>query len=331
MVPPPCVYPDTLSWCPLLPDLTESLKSFARTIGFDRIGITTADPPEGFARYLEWIEKGYAGDLWYLKEPGRVAKRGDLRKILPGARSVIVGAVSYAPLEAEALRRTDARFARYGWGKDYHVVLREKLEALASWLTSNAGESFQYLTYADTGPILERSLAERAGVGWAGKNTLVMSEETGSYLVLGEILTTLDLAADGPAENRCGTCTRCLDACPTAAFPAPYVLDSNRCISYRTIETRDGEIPPEIAGKLGGWIAGCDICQEVCPWNRDPLPRRLEAFAPGPHVGLNLNELSNLTESGFSQWFRGTAFDRIGRKTLVRNAKKALSSVPPGA
>src|SRR5262249_36095210 len=156
------------------------------------------------------------------------------------------------------------------------------------WITRNVENRFQYLTYVDTGPVLERSIAQRAGVGWIGKNTCVMNEESGSYFFLGEILTTLDLPSDSPAVNPCCTCTRCLDACPTNAFSQAYELDSTKCISYQTIENRSVRIPDDIAAKLNGWVAGCDICQEVCPWNHESLAGRIEAFAPLPHTSLSL-------------------------------------------
>ncbi|HLG18550.1 MAG TPA: tRNA epoxyqueuosine(34) reductase QueG [Bdellovibrionota bacterium] len=300
----------------------ETLKEYGLSIGFDRIGITTADPPADFRRYLDWIERGGAGDLWYLTEPSRVEKRRDLQRVLPGVRTVIVGAISYAPQSNH--QPTNAKFARYAWGLDYHKVVLEKLEQLAAWLSEQVDAPFRYRTYVDTGPILERSLAERAGIGWIGKNTCLMSEETGSYLYLGELLSTLDLPTDAPALNRCGTCTRCLDACPTQALEAPYQLRSDRCISYQTVENRNGEIPEPIAQRLNGWVAGCDICQEVCPWNHEPFPMRLEALRPLPHLRLSLQELCTLSEDDFHRHFDSTSFRRIGRSALARNAKAAL-------
>ncbi len=304
--------------------LVQTLKEFAVSVGFDRIGITSADPPEDYPHFLEWLRRGYGADLGFLQKANRVAQRGDLTKVLEGARSVIVGVVSYAPRRQNP--PSDARFARYGWGADYHEVLREKLETVAAWLVSRSEKGFRYRTCVDTDPILEKGLAQRAGVGWVGKNGLVMSETTGSYVVLGEIVTTLELPRDIPATGRCGTCTKCLEACPTKALVAPYVLDPRRCISFQTLENRSGSIPPEVAEKLAGWVAGCDICQEACPWNREPLPHRLEAFSPGTHARLSLHQLARLTPEDFARWFQGTAFHRIGWKRLAQNAKTAFLS-----
>ncbi|MFH1017984.1 MAG: tRNA epoxyqueuosine(34) reductase QueG [Pseudomonadota bacterium] len=310
--------------------LVRNLKEFARSIGFDRVGITSAEPPEHYPNYLDWLQRGFAADLRYLKRADRVAKRGDLGKVLDGARSVIVGAVSYAPRAGDTLPgcppRTDARFARYGWGADYHKAVKERLEILAGWIASRVQKDFRYVAHVDTGPVMERSLARRAGVGWVGKNALVMSEETGSYIVLGELVTTLDLPNDTPATDRCGTCTKCIDACPTQALVEPYLLDANRCISYQTIENRRGPLPSAVSEKLSGWVAGCDACQEVCPWNLEPVSHRLEIFSPRPHSGLSLDQLIALTPEGFSRWFRGTAFHRVGWATIVRNAKSAYLS-----
>jgi epoxyqueuosine reductase len=304
--------------------LARRLKEKARALGFDRAGITHAGPPADYDRYRRWLEAGFAADLWYLSETGRVEKRGDLARLLPGIRSVVAVAASYAPPVSVAA--TDARFARYGWGEDYHSVLRDRLESLARWLHGEAGEPGAYRVYVDTGPILERSLAERAGVGWIGKNTCLIAQETGSYLLLGEILTTLELPPDPPALNRCGSCTRCLDACPTNALAEPYRLDARKCISYHTIENRNAGIPPDVADALDGWVAGCDICQEVCPWNLEPLAARLPEFSPLPHVRLTLVELADLDPMRFDRFFGRTSFRRIGRRNMIRNAGLARSA-----
>lgn len=300
----------------------QDLKAHAKSIGFDRIGITSSATPTDFDRYKEWIIKGFAADMGYLMEPSRFKKRKNLNYILPGVKSVIVGAVSYAPSSKPP--SSNAKFGRYAWGEDYHRVVQEKLEELAQWLIKNTDEPFSYLTYVDTGPLLERSLAERAGVGWIGKNTCVMHETTGSYLYLGELLTTLELKVDLPAINRCGTCTRCIDACPTQALVAPYQLDSNRCISYQTIENRKNPIPNELTKNLNGWIAGCDICQEVCPWNQEALPQHLRSLSPRPHIQLTLEQAATLTSDEFSYLFGRTSLKRIGWSKLRLNAQQAL-------
>jgi len=299
------------------------LKEYSKEIGFDRLGVTHCKTLPDFGRYESWIQKGYAADMWYLTEPSRVEKRKNIEKILPGAKSVIVGAISYAPKNND--HSTDAKFGRYAWGKDYHLVVQKKLKQLAQWLTEHVKEPFSYVTYVDTGPILERSLAERAGVGWIGKNTCVMHETTGSYLYLGEIITTLSLPEDSPAINRCGTCTRCLDACPTGALVGPYQLDSNQCISYHTIESRAVNIPDSIAKRLNGWVAGCDICQEVCPWNQEPLVLRLQELSPLLHTRLSLQEALALDEITHKNLFQKTSLKRVKWPQFLRVVKTALT------
>lgn len=304
----------------------KTLRAKALELGFDHLGVTSALPPTDYSRYLDWVQNGYAGDMWYLTEASRIAKRGDLQKILPSARSVIVGAFSYAPKKAP--HQNTPKIARYAWGEDYHPVVKEKLEQLATWLKSQASASFEYRIYVDTGPILERSLAERAGVGWIGKNTCIISGKSGSYHLLGVIITTLDLPADVPATNHCGTCTRCLDACPTDAFVGPYQLDAQRCISYQTLENRKGTIPAELAKNFEGWIAGCDICQEVCPWNRKPTPFSLPQFAPGKHMTMDRRKMEGLGPVGFARTFKNTALERTGWSAFFRNLKAAFSASP---
>jgi epoxyqueuosine reductase len=300
-----------------LPSLAQRLREHARSIGFDRIGITTAAPPEDFRRYLSWTERGYAADLWYLTEANRVAKRKDLSTLLPGAQSVIAGAISYAPDRKD--HPSDAKFARYAWGLDYHRVVKDRLDRLAEWLSKQVGP-FRFISYVDTGPILERSLAQRAGVGWIGKNTCLIHETIGSYFVLGELVTTLDLPSDVPAVSRCGTCTRCLEACPTKALSAPYELDARRCISYHTIESRAPALPAEIASKKDGWVAGCDICQEVCPWNQKAPPSALAEFRPLPHTNLSRDAILRLDEPTHLVLFGETALERITLGRLKRNS-----------
>lgn len=256
--------------------------------------------------------------MHYMVEPGRMEKRRDLEKILPGVRSVITGAFSYAPESVANV--TDVKFARYGWGKDYHRVVKEKLDALVAWMKANAEQRLECLTYSDTGPILERSLAERSGLGWIGKNTCLINQKIGSYVFLGEILTTLALPTDAPGINRCGTCTRCIDACPTKAIESAYVLNAEKCISYQTIENRKQPVADGVAENLNGWIAGCDICQEVCPWNNDIPFLKIPEFAPLPHVALSLEKITSMSEVDFQNHFQHTSFKRIGLAKMQRTA-----------
>lgn len=297
-------------------EFRERLFARARELGFDLVGAVGAEAPPDYARYQAWVRDGFAAGMGYMAEAGRAAKRGDLSKVLPGVRSVIVGGFSYAP--ADQAHLSDAKFARYGWGEDYHVVVREKLEALIAWMREHASEPFDAKAYVDTGPILERSLAERAGIGWIGKNTCVIHQEKGSYLYLGEILTTLALDPSAKAINHCGTCTRCLDACPTRAIEAPYRLNAEKCISYHTLENRKSDLPAAIAAAARGWVAGCDICQEVCPWNGDVPSFTIPAFAPLPHAFTTRADLGAMDEGAFAAKFAGTAFARTGLAKLRR-------------
>ena len=249
------------------------IRNFAATLGFTLTGIARLETtPEG-AFYSEWLDRGFAGEMQYLER--QRAARMNPQSVLPGARSVIVCAVNYHT--DHALTTFDparAWISRYAWGRDYHDTLQEKLRELARWLEARGGARTR--TYVDTGPLTERVFAKFSGIGWFGKNTCIINQKIGSWLFLGCILTDLELQPDAPPPDRCGSCTRCLDACPTDAFVAPYVLDSRKCISYTTIELR-GAIPEESREGIGHHLFGCDICQDVCPWNRKaPVTREPE-------------------------------------------------------
>lgn len=299
--------------------LTQELKEHALSIGFTRLGITSAAQPDDFNRYRSWAAKGFAAEMGYLTETGRMARRGDLSLLLADAKSVIVGAISYAPKSPD--HASNVKFARYAWGADYHVTVKRKLEKLATWLAAHSPDPFCYVSYVDTGPILEKSLAQRAGIGWIGKNTCLINQSIGSYFVVGELITTLELQADRPTSNHCGSCMRCLEACPTNALVAPYELDARKCISYHTTENRASELPEEIASKLDGWIGGCDICQEVCPWNQKGEPAQLPEMHPLPHTELAAEEILKLTRSTHRSLFGPTALNRISLRNLKRNIR----------
>lgn len=288
-----------------------------RGLGFDLAGIAPADPSR-YRDYLrQWLDNGRAGTMQYLAR--RFEERAGPAKYLPGARSVICVAMNYhAPLQAAPDDR--GRIARYALGDDYHEVMKPRLHALADWIRSQAPEA-QTRAAVDTAPVTEKELAARAGVGWMGKNTCIIHPQMGSWLVLGELLTTLDLPADQPAIDRCGTCRRCIDACPTGAIAAPYQLDARRCISYLTIELRD-EIPAELRDKLGNWLYGCDICQEVCPWNgKAPFGNHRE-FAPRfPTGGIDLREVAGWAEEDYRARLRHSAMRRVKLPVLQRNAR----------
>lgn len=306
---------------------TLAVKSAAAALGFDRVGVARAEPIRRGAYYRDWLAHGHAGTMDYLTR--NVDSRLDPSRLLPGARSIICTATNYRRQDSsDAASRPMAagatapggRVAQYARGEDYHTVIRDRLGMLIHAMRQRFDEPFDALACVDTAPIIERELAAAAGIGWIGKNTLVMHESLGSFLFLGEIVTTLDLAPDAPATDHCGTCTRCLEACPTAAFPAPYQMDASRCISYLTIEHR-GEIDPTLAASMGDWVYGCDICQDVCPHNtKAPAghdPRLMVTRLPAQ---LSLPLLQTLTSGDHRRLTRGTAARRASRKMWRRNA-----------
>lgn len=315
------------------------IKSLGAAIGFDRVGVTNAEPLRRAAYYRRWLAAGHAGSMAYLQR--NVELRSDPAHILPEARSVVCVALNYKrPRENDRItedgpdwNRSAAALGRvssYAQGMDYHIVVRRKLEELLVKLRESVGESFEARAFVDTGPLIERELAARAGLGWIGKNTMLMHERLGSYLFLGEILTTLELEADAEATDHCGTCTRCLDACPTAAFPAAYELDASRCISYFTVEHR-GEIEAEFRGKIGDWVYGCDICQEVCPFNgKSPVGTDTDLMQNLVPSRLPLVPLTKLTSGDYKRLTKGTAARRATRVMWRRNAAMVLANLESG-
>ncbi len=317
----------------------------ARAAGFDLCGVAPISADELFPeldRLPEWLAHGYAGEMKYLHDP----RRDDPRRVLEGARSLIVVALNYnsAPLSSAVAEAADADaesprgwISRYAWGDDYHEEIQHKLRSLIDEMRAHFPEPFAARAYTDTGPILERVAAKYAGLGWLGKNTLLINSRLGSWLFLGVIITTLDLvptlaAHAAPPADLCGTCTRCLDACPTQAFPEPYVLDARRCISYLTIELR-GAIPEELRPQMSRAVIGCDICQDVCPWNRKAPVTAVSAFQPREIeegakslVAPALEWLASLSQQEFSAVFRGSAVKRTRWRGLVRNACVALGN-----
>jgi epoxyqueuosine reductase len=292
----------------------QAVKDRARELGFDRVAIGSAGRPEHAAAFERWLDAGHAGTMDYLARTR--GERVDPQRLLPGARSVIAVALSYAPPQPEPASWHPV--ARYARGRDYHDVMRPRLERLAAAVAEIAGPATRSRAAVDTSAVLERDLAARAGLGWFGKNTNLLAPELGSYFFIGIVLTTAALAPDGPLPDRCGTCTACLEACPTAAFVGAYVLDARRCISYLTIEHRGG-IEPALAAGLGSWLFGCDVCQEVCPWNRRAATTREAAFVP-PEALEPPEALLELDAPGFRRRFRGSALSRSKRRGLRRNA-----------
>jgi epoxyqueuosine reductase len=325
----------------------------AKSMGFDLCGVVRAEKFPELQRTQEWLARGYAGEMKYLADP----RRGDPQIAMPGVRSVIVGLLNYnteRPFSTDsALPSDDGKprgwISRYAWGDDYHDVLRERLDSLVENLRQRFAVPFEARAYVDTGPIQERVLAKYAGLGWLGKNTLLLNQMLGSFFFLGVILTTLDLeptvgATELPPPDLCGSCRRCLDACPTQAFVEPYVMDARKCISYLTIELR-GAIPEEFREPMGNHIFGCDICQDVCPWNRRaPVattpqfePRVFapseenwkETLLPPQDESLYLPKLEwllGLSEADFRELFRGSAIKRTKWCGLMRNACIALGN-----
>jgi epoxyqueuosine reductase len=299
--------------------LTESVKSRALELGFDRVAIGPASPPDHGPAFKRWLEAGYAGTMAYLER--RLSERLEPASVLAGARSVVCVALNYFQGDP-APDPSWTPVARYAWGRDYHDVMTPRLEALGQYLSKAAGA--QSRAYVDTGPVLERDLAARAGLGWTGKNTMLLHPDLGSWFLIGVLLTTAELGFDEPLPDRCGSCRACLDACPTGAFVAPYVLDARRCISYLTIEHR-GDIEPALEAALGPWQFGCDVCQEVCPWNRKVPPTREAAFLPsGPYPGAE--RIAAMSDEELRARFQGTALLRPRPAGLRRNARVSRSN-----
>ncbi|MGH9805197.1 MAG: tRNA epoxyqueuosine(34) reductase QueG, partial [Candidatus Acidiferrales bacterium] len=250
-----------------------------RAAGFDKVGIAPAAGLPELARFPEWLARGHAGEMDYLSDP----RRRDSRAVMPGARSVICCALGYDtahPRSTEVPRDPERGWlSRYAWGDDYHEIVREKLEALRATLAERAGPGFDSRAYVDTGPVLERAFASHAGLGWQGKNTCLLDAELGSFFFIGVLITNLDLASDPPLPDGCGSCTLCIEACPTGAIVEPYLLDARRCISYLTIELRSA-IPEELRGPMGRHVFGCDICQDVCPYNQRGWVSEAAGFQP---------------------------------------------------
>lgn len=302
--------------------MKSELVAFAEELGFDLCRIAPASAPPHAAEFRAWLDDGRAGEMSWLER--NKERRTDPAAVLPGVRSVIVLAMNYwqeAPAETPP---THGRIARYAWGNDYHDVIEKKLDAIDAWLSARGGRQRQYV---DTGPVLERDFAALAGVGWHGKSTMLIHPRLGTWFFLAEVLTTLDLAADAPMPDHCGRCTRCIDACPTAAITAPHQLDARRCISYLTIELK-GSIPLEFRPLIGDRIYGCDACLDACPWNRFARRSRESAFATRDFVhGWTLRDFLALDDDAFRALFRKSPIKRIKRRGFLRNVCVALGNV----
>jgi epoxyqueuosine reductase len=310
-----------------------AIKREAAACGFDLCGVTApaAFPELRFLR--EWLDRGYAGEMAYMERTAE--RRSDVRHVLPSARSVIALGTIYnveRPYSTENADPTRAAIARYAWGDDYHVVIQERLDRLTAWMAASAGEGFEARAYVDTGPVQERVYAHHAGLGWIGKNTCVINPEQGSWVFLSVVISNLPLQVDPPAVDQCGTCTLCIQACPTDALE-PYALDSNKCLSYLTIELK-GAIPSSHREAIGGHAYGCDICQEVCPWNQAPAHSTGAAWLPrGGLDAPRLLDLWHRTDDELRALLKGSAMKRAGVRRFRRNLAIAIgnSGDPAGA
>jgi epoxyqueuosine reductase len=303
------------------------IKARARELGFDLCGVApvAAHPELNFFR--EWLARGYGGTMTYLHRSAK--KRADIRKVVPTAQTVIVTATVYntdRPYSTECQERDRAQIARYAWGDDYHDVVGARLEALLAWMRESSPEPFDARAYVDTGPVQERVFAQHAGIGWIGKNTCVINPALGSWIFLGEIVCSLQLDVDAPSADQCGTCTLCLDACPTRAILGPGVLDATRCISYLTIEKR-GALKPADREAIGSHVYGCDVCQEVCPWNA-VAPRSADpAWQPRKAWDrVDLLTLSKRNDDELAAAMEGSAMRRADVPGLRRNVAAAQAN-----
>ncbi len=306
----------------------QEVRALAKECGFELAGVAAAEPSEDRARYHRWVAAGYAGEMRYLSDR-RAEVRDDPRRLLPSARSVIAAAKVYQtpwPHSTRFLDEERAWISRYAWGADYHDRMRRGLERLDRMIRARVG-ALESKICVDTAPLLERSYARLAGLGWIGRNTCLINQQLGSWLFLGELLVSIEIPPDVPPPDRCGTCRRCIDACPTRAIvpgPSGWTLDSRLCISYFTIELR-GPVPEEHRPGIGGHVFGCDICQDVCPWNRRAAATEDPSFAP-LEFAPPLEKLAALTESEFRRMFRGSPVTRAKYSGFLRNVAVAMGN-----
>ena len=309
-------------------NLTQQIKAQAQKLGFELVGIIPVKPSQTVDRYEQWLRDGYAGEMNYLEK--HLPLKRDPRQILPDAQSIIALAINYYTIDPPKSLADDpsrGQISRYAWGTDYHTLIRSKLDRLATFIQNTAEEKVKTRVYVDTAPVLEREYAERAGLGWIAKNTNVINWQAGSWFFLAGILVTIKLETDPlPLRGSCGSCTRCIEACPTDAILAPNILDSRLCISYLTIELK-GSIPRELRPQMGNLIFGCDICQEVCPWNSKAVATKERNFYPRKgNLTPTLLSLMNMTQEQFSKRFRNSPIKRSKRRGFLRNVAVALGN-----
>jgi epoxyqueuosine reductase len=302
--------------------LTKSLKEKALEIGFHKVGIAPAKKLERADYLKEWLNKGYHGQMHWMEN--YLEKHLDVQKLYPDAKSVAAVAMNYFSLPKHSEDKNYGKISRYAWGEDYHEILKKKLKQLLVEIKSEYPKIDGRL-FVDTAPIQDKLWAAEAGIGWQGKNTNILTRDYGSWIFLGELVLNVELEYDKPILDYCGSCTACIDACPTQALE-PYKIDATKCISYLTIEMWDNPIPEEYKNKLENWVFGCDICQDVCPWNRFEKPTDMESFQPHHNnEKVLLTELKNLSEDDFKQRFKKSPVKRTKYKNFIRNVKTVLA------
>lgn len=306
--------------------LSQKIKKRAKVEGFEKVGIVRADMlADERLRLGEWLRRDYHGEMGWMARDA--AKRTDPRQLFPLARSVVVVALNYFTPHRHESSPESGKVSRYAWGDDYHTVVSDKLRSLLAWIKEQWPEA-EGKTCVDIQPMMDKAWAERAGLGWIGKHTNLITRDLGSWVFIGELLLNLELAYDTEREeDYCGSCTLCLEACPTGAIVEPYIVDSNKCISYATIEYRGPTLSEDVEQNLEGWLYGCDICQDVCPWNRFEQPTDEVRFEPRPgNISANLSSILDLTPEGYAERFRGSAIKRAKLSGLQRNARALLEN-----
>jgi len=309
--------------------LKSTIKSEANRLGFQLVGVTTPDPPAHLGVYEQWLETGRHGNMDWMGTERSRQRRANPKVILPECQSILVLGIAYPPSDPTLSSDVEGSIASYAWGDDYHEVLPEHLKSLVAFIEAEIGHSIPNRWYTDTGPILERELAQRAGLGWIGKNTCLINPQSGSYFLLAEILLGLELPPDEPiTSDHCGTCTRCIEVCPTDCILPNRTIDANRCISYLTIEEKS-EIQEDLRSQMGNWIFGCDICQQVCPWNHKfAIPSEELRFSPAPGRDRpTLKDELALTPQEFNEKFKGSPVKRTKRRGYLRNVAVALGNL----
>jgi len=309
-------------------ELTGLLKNKAGELGFTLAGVTSPDPPNHLNVYKYWLKAGRNGEMRYLATERAITRRSDLRRVLPECKSILILAIPYGnPINHGKAITGQGRVAAYAWGADYHDVLKPRLRSLVNYLESLVGQEVPNRWYTDTGPILERELAQRAGLGWIGKNTMLINPQHGSYFLLAEILLGIELDYDAPVTtDHCGSCRRCIEACPTNCILEDRTLDASRCISYLTIELK-GPVPEDLRPQVGDWVFGCDICQIVCPWNKRFAPPQGDPALMGESQPVKLDEEIRFDKHTFNNKFKSSPVRRAKHSGFLRNVAIALGNL----